>query len=202
MLRYRNRSSNASDLRQYPLPKWTSSPCKSCTTTSVIAGELDSVSNVNSVFNRCICELALCSYKTLLQVGRWWIGLWIFFIVLLSLMENFLPNLVDLDKLLEIVIRNLDGDVAVLLAKCFLLWGAGMIYVLMLWCSLSKGCLNIILPYMVRWALLASILSPKSISTLFFLQRVWEIWTWKLQLAFKRSVVLCVSFFLFFFINA
>lgn len=132
MLRYRNRSSNASDLRQYPLPKLTSSPCNSCTTTSVIAGELDSVSNVNSVFNRCICKLALCSYKTLLQVGRWWIGLWIFFIVLLSLMENFLPNLVDLDKLLEIVIRKPDGDVAVLLAKCFLLWGAGMIYVLML----------------------------------------------------------------------
>lgn len=45
------------------------------TTSSVIVDELVAVSNINSVFNRCICKLDLLSYKNLLRVGTWRIGL-------------------------------------------------------------------------------------------------------------------------------
>lgn len=55
----------------------------------------------------------------------------IFFAVLLCLIENFLPSLVNHNKLLEIIIKDLDVSVAVFLAKWFLLWGAGIVYLLM-----------------------------------------------------------------------
>jgi len=46
-------------------------------------------------------------------------------------MENFVPDLVNPNKLLEIVIKDFDGGVAVFLANCSLLWGEGIIYSLM-----------------------------------------------------------------------
>lgn len=44
-------------------------------TSSGMLDELVSVSNINSAFNRFICELGLLSYKNLLWVGIWHGGL-------------------------------------------------------------------------------------------------------------------------------
>lgn len=74
----------------------------------------------------------------------------IFFAVLLCLIENFLPNPVKHNKLLEIVIKGLDGCVAVVLAKWLLLGGTGRVCLLLMASSVSKGCLNIILSKMVH----------------------------------------------------